>query len=111
MKNIVVLFLISCFLLIIGCPQDNPQPKPTPRPTPKPTDSVLCKDAQATLESLCQADPIKNIYCCQVCSKTKRGKTYTEFCEEKQEQGLSLNPKCVSQITACDQIDACTNSN
>lgn len=92
-----------------GCPiQSNDITPPTP--TPVVTDTDQCNAAEQHLNTLCKADPVKNNYCCQVVAPTKKGKSYTQFCQEKQNQGVFLNPKCVSSVLSCDQIDPCTNS-
>lgn len=110
-KNILISFLFL-IVLVPACPNpDNLNPPQPPKPTPVPTGSEYCKLADMHLYDMCQADSNKNKYCCEVGAKTKKGKTYTEFCIEKQNQGVFLNPKCLSTITSCNQIDACTNSN
>lgn len=108
MKKLIfpTLFAITLLTVIVGCP---PAPVP-PHPTPVVTDTFLCPDADTHMAALCQADPVKNAYCCQVDALTKKGKNYTQFCIEKQNQGIFLNPRCVSQVTSCEQIDVCTQS-
>lgn len=32
--------------------------------------------------------------------------TCTQFCQHQQANGVFINPKCVMQVTACDQIEA-----
>ena len=32
--------------------------------------------------------------------------TCTEFCEHQQGQGVFVNPRCLMQITSCDQIES-----
>lgn len=103
MKNLI---FCSFLFILIGCPQ-NPV---TPKPTPIVVDTEMCDTADKHLAQLCLADSEKNKYCCMIGSPTKKGKTYTQFCIEKQNQGVWLNPRCVSQITSCEQIDNCTNS-
>lgn len=103
-KNIAYLLL----LFLISCKDPVYQP---PRPTPIVTDTEMCKPAQLHLEELCAQESKVNAYCCRVVKPTLKGKTYTQFCEEKQSQGVFLNPRCVSNVSTCDQIDACTNSN
>jgi DNA transposition AAA+ family ATPase len=41
---------------------------------------------------------------------TKKGKSFTQFCQEKQAQGISIEPKCLSTIVSCDQMDVCTHT-
>lgn len=107
MKNLLSIAIAFSFLGI-DCNQAYVTP---PKPTPVVVDTDLCQTAEAHLKSLCDSNPTNNLYCCQVVTPTKKGKSYAEFCREKQEQGLFLNPKCVSEVISCDQVDVCTNSN
>lgn len=93
--------------LVINCGSTTVQS----HPTPVVTDTAMCVTADQHLASLCSADSSKNAYCCLVDALTKKGKNYTQFCIEKQNEGVFLNPRCISQVTSCDQIDACTQSN
>lgn len=92
--------------LLEGCP---PSPVPAHN-TPVPTDTALCPTADQHLTQLCKADPVKNKYCCDVVAPTKKGKNFTQVCIEKQNEGLFLNPRCLAQVTSCDQIDVCTKT-
>jgi len=107
MKNFLLFFITLSVIFIVGCPP----PPVAPHPTPEVKDTFLCIDADEHLNQMCHLNPTKNEYCCQVGSRTKKGKTYTQFCIEKHNQGIFLNPGCISQVTSCDQIDACTQSN
>lgn len=107
MKNFLLFCVVFFAILInVGCPR-NPV---SPHPTPVVTDTNMCVEVETHLTQMCNANPTKNAYCCQVSAPTKKGKSYTQFCIEKQNQGVFLNPKCVSQVTSCDQIDQCTQS-
>lgn len=103
-KNILSIIFISG--LAVSCMQNSEQVLPRPIAG----DSNMCPTADKHLSMLCEQDPIKNKYCCEVDSPTKKGKSFTQFCVEKQHQGVSLNPGCLSQIVSCQQIDICTNS-
>lgn len=102
----IIFSLIFATALIDGCPSQPVQP----HPTPEVADTALCPNADEHLTQLCQADPVKNKYCCQVVAPTKKGKNFTQFCIEKQNEGLFLNPRCLSTVTSCDQIDVCTKT-
>lgn len=104
MKRII--FCAVLFCLNTGCPQ----PPVGPHPTPVVTDTNMCVPAEEHLQELCKADPVKNSYCCKVAAPTKKGKTFTQFCIEKQNQGVFLNPRCLASVTSCDKINACTQS-
>lgn len=109
-KVINSLLMISSFAVFSGCPAQTNEPPTPPTPTPIVTDTDQCAPAEQHLHDLCSADPGKNNYCCRVVAPTKKGKSYTQFCQEKQNEGVFLNPKCIESVTSCDQIDACTHS-
>ena len=103
MKNFFISALIISAITLSCASQ-------TPGSAVATSDSSYCSVADTHMAQLCKADPVKNAYCCQVDAATKKGLTYTDFCTKKQAQGVSLNPKCLAEITSCDQINACTNS-
>jgi len=85
-------FLLSCCDTIIP-------------PAPITKDVNYCSKAQENLEKLgCikKGEPY-----------TKKGKTYSEFCENLQEKGIFTNPKCVASITSCEDFktDSCNRDN
>ena len=104
-----ILFLTSfVFLTIQSCkPYNYNVVFTTPGQQP---DSEYCGAAESRLQTLCNIDSKKNVYCCQVVAPTKKGKSYKQFCEEKQTQSIFLNPRCVASISICETIDDCTNS-
>ena len=107
MKAVVI--LLSLFALHDCVPTIGSDPVP-PRPTPIPTDTNMCESAQQHLDQMCKADPSGNAYCCAVVASTKKGKTFTQFCQDKQNDGVALNPKCLSEVKSCGEIDSCTGS-
>lgn len=92
-----------------NCLPSTTDPVP-PRPTPIPIDTNMCQSAEQHLQQLCDADKVNNSYCCAVAAPTKKGKTFTQFCEQKQNDGVFLNPKCLSEVKTCNDIDSCTGS-
>jgi len=105
MKKVSV--IVAVLALIISC---QPAKKTLPfdyRETPKPTGTEFCIVAERNLASLCNVDPEKNLYCCQVVSPTKKGKSFTQFCTETQNAGIQLNPVCLSGINSCEEINVC----
>lgn len=106
-KIFAISLMLGSFSLFNDCAPINGEP---PKPTPVVTDTDQCGAAEQHLHDLCVVDAVKNNYCCQIVAPTKKGKGYTQFCQEKQSQGVFLNPKCVANVTSCDQIDSCTNS-
>ena len=105
MKKFILCFIF--FNIIAGCNQGATIAHPNPSVI---DDTDKCVDADQHLAQLCAVDSEKNSYCCATESPTKKGKTFTQFCIEKQNEGVWLNPTCLSTITSCDQIDVCTKS-
>ena len=103
------IILLSMTMLHDCKPTIGSDPVP-PRPTPIPTDTNMCANAEQHLDQLCKADPSGNSYCCAVVAPTKKGKTFTQFCQDKQNDGVALNPKCLSEVKTCGEIDSCTGS-
>lgn len=103
MKSNIIMLMLA--FLFIGC--SGPV---QPHPTPIVTDTAICVDVEAHLNQMCQADPVKNDYCCQVVAPTKKGKPFTQVCIEKQNQGVFFNPRCLAAVNSCNKIDACTKS-
>jgi len=97
MKKIL---LIS--ILLMGCP---PEPMP-PHPTPVVTDTDWCEAAEVNLKSL-GCIPSDKPY-------TKKGLSFTQFCQKKHDDGVFLNPKCLSnevtKVTGCEYVDVCTGT-
>lgn len=101
--SIIIIFLL-------GCQQTNKSLPYDYRETPKPIETEFCDSAEQHLLLLCREDPQKNSYCCQVVSPTKKGKAFKQFCEETQDAGIALNPKCLSKINDCGLIDKCVGT-
>lgn len=69
-----------------------------PRPIPiAPTDTEMCPDACQNLRALgCEeGEPLLD------------GTTCEAFCEYMQDEGHWLNPKCISSIERCSEIESC----
>jgi nitrous oxide reductase accessory protein NosL len=99
MKRILSLGLLVG-LFLAACPGNNPAVPP--RPTPVVVDTDQCAAAEANLKAQ-HCIPVDQPY-------TKKGKSFTQFCQDKQAQGIFLNPACLAKVTSCDQVDACTGS-
>ena len=93
------LLLLPLFaLMALDC---NPKPTPvSPRPTPVVQDTEQCLSAEKHLEEL---KCIKHTF-------TPEGKSFSLFCQETQNAGVFLNPKCLATVNSCDQVDDCTHS-
>jgi hypothetical protein len=90
-----LIFVVSC----AGCPGTGLQPITS--------DIQYCNAAEQNLQKLCNADGVKNAYCCEVVKPTKKNKSFTQFCQETANNGISTHSKCLSTITSCNQIDTC----
>lgn len=100
-----------CLLILIGLVSCDPyNPKIVYTAPGQQPDSEYCGAAEEHMQTLCKLDEKKNSYCCEVVKPTKKGKSYKQFCEEKQTQNVFLNPKCVASVSVCEAIDDCTNS-
>jgi hypothetical protein len=98
-----LLFLVC--LALTGCPVAGGAEPPTPPPTPPP-DTNLCGQMCDHLASL-GCEESKPVY-----NSDKPGpvdvpnQTCQDFCQEIQADGVAVNPRCVSLVTACDQIES-----
>lgn len=107
MKKIITItiFCLITGLLASSCYSKETRPV-TPRPTPVVVDSVYCAEAEANLKKL-HCIPENEPY-------TKKGKSFNQFCQEKQAQGVFLNPKClareITEKTGCSYQDVCTGT-
>ena len=73
-----------------------------PHKTPEVKDTEKCEAAEQHLKEL-TCIPTDKPY-------TKRGKSFTQFCQETQNAGVFINPVCLSEVKSCDEVDCCTNS-
>ena len=107
-----VRFMLPFLLILTACSNCSPaQERPIDyRDTPVVKDSDSCGTAQKHLNDLCNADPSKNSYCCAVVEDTKKGKNFETFCHETQDNGIFIDPTCLSSIVDCSQIDMCTGT-
>lgn len=89
-------FLAPSLLLVVGllgCTSERVIPEPV---IPKVEGSEWCDDAERNLLALG----------CEEGQPTKKGKSFTEFCLDTQQNGgIDLNPKCLATIKSCDEID------
>lgn len=104
-----ILLLVS-FLGLSACYPQKGIDEISYRETPVPIDTGLCGSAEYHLTELCKADRNVNIYCCRIIEPTKNGKQFTEFCIETQNAGVALNPKCLSTVKKCEEVDVCVGT-
>lgn len=100
MKQHILMMAGSLLLWGPSCSAPGPTNPVEPRPTPIVTDSDYCDKAEANLVRLN----------CPEGNPTKKGKSFSDLCFELQQKGVFLNPKCLSTVTSCDQVDYCTHS-
>ncbi len=97
--------ILMCLALLAMAPDCGPQPGPTPPPGPPvppppvPPDTDKCATACANLTKLhcAEAEPIK--------MSDGSVTTCEQFCRETQNQGVYLNPDCVSKVTTCAEVE------
>jgi len=81
-----------------ACPPSvatNPVP---PHPTPIVVDVDMCDAAEAHLIALG----------CPEGQPTKRGTRFADICRELSAAGIFPNPRCLSTIKTCVEVDVCT---
>ena len=101
MKKYILLALSLSFIMS-ACPgQNNPVPV---------IDNGSCQLAETHLHSLCNADTINNKHCCDIVKPTLKGKSFSQFCTETGTNGIDIHADCLSKITSCNQIDACSQT-
>ena len=114
-KNIFAAFMVIT-VMFAGCLCKSP---PVANP-PKLTDQNKCEDACKHIgpEGLnCEeGKPVVMTRSCKEGNSCKVGEacvagmcevSCTKFCIDTQDNGVWLNPICVSKVSSCDQIDAC----
>jgi hypothetical protein len=71
-----------------------------PHPTPVVVDTDLCDVAEANLKALH----------CPEGEPTKRGERFGDVCRELHAAGIFVNPRCLSTIASCSDVDVCTKT-
>ena len=99
MKNSTILSIIASFLML-ACTSNLYSRPPTPQPIPVITDTEMCDAAEANLIKLG----------CPEGKPTKRGKRFGDVCRELQENGIFVNPRCLTIIVSCVNVDVCTRT-
>jgi hypothetical protein len=104
MNTLRVLAALTLTFGVTGCPP--PEPKPIPPPNP-PVDTDWCK-------AMCDHLGPDNLDCeegTDVYNSDKPGpkdvpnQTCEDWCVEMQDKGLFLNPRCVSTVPSCREIE------
>lgn len=91
------------FSLLIGCSPAIDKPIPPPNP---PVDTNYCERMCQHLETLgCEeGEPVYNSDLPG--PQDVPNQSCPAFCEELQGKGFFVNPRCVSTVPSCDQIEA-----
>lgn len=92
-----VLIIMVLITSLFSCKLEPVYPA---RPTPVVTDTNYCKVAEEHLLSLS----------CEVAKPTKKEVVFEEFCKQTQQAGVFINPKCLSEVKTCEEVDVCTHS-
>ena len=99
MKKFALCFAVLMSPEIACGPSQNPTP-PTPAPTPVVTDTQFCDAAEANLIKLG----------CSEGKPTKRGTRFAGVCRDLHDNGIFVNPRCLSTISTCSAVDVCTRT-
>jgi hypothetical protein len=67
-----------------------------PIPAPE-VDDPACITAEANLK----------IVCPEVAKPTKKGKNFAQWCVETENNGINMNPKCLTVAKSCKDADLC----
>lgn len=89
--------LLFLTLLLTACPTTVP-PIPIP-PDPIFDDENVCVTASKTIDKVCPK-----------LSFTPAGKPFDQFCREKMQQGVPMNPSCIVNASSCEEANRCLGS-
>jgi hypothetical protein len=98
--------LLFAPLVLLGCPHAVTPPVDTD------LCPAMCQHIGSVLEGGLGCAEGQPVY-----DSTKPGEagvpneSCTEFCQHQQANGVSINPRCVMQVTSCDQIEAARAKN
>jgi hypothetical protein len=94
LKNILI--SISFILMLVSCNETNSMGNIKLNPTPDVVnDSLYCAPAEENLKRLG----------CPEGQPTKKGKTFTEVCQNASNNFIWFNPKCLASINSCSEIE------
>lgn len=83
--------------MLVGCPSTLPPPHPV-------TDTDKCDAAELKLQEL----QCKDVRGRLIGGPNLSGAPFAETCRtNQQEGGIWMNPKCLSEIKSCKEIDPC----
>lgn len=91
---------------ILGCPTHTMTPAVAPIPSPEPPkDTSLCGAACRHLADL-SCEEGKPVYNSDLPGpRDVPNQSCESFCEEMQDKGLFVNPRCLLTIKTCDEIE------
>lgn len=98
----ILLVMLSSIITLNACSGCNEKEYVPPKPTPVVTDTEYCKPAEQHLKEL-KCIPSDKPY-------TKKGLSFEQFCHQTQDNGIYLNPRCLANISSCEEIDYCTGT-
>jgi hypothetical protein len=93
--------IFSLAFILTACHPIVIKPASVAHSTPVVVDTDLCGAAQANLQKLgciSTTDPY-----------TTKGKSFEEFCRETQNNQIFINPRCLSSVQSCQEMNGCTN--
>lgn len=95
------LALLALILLALGCPPKDPV---VPPPNP-PVDTDLCGEMCEHLKTLgCEEG--EDVYNNDIPGPVDEpNQSCEDWCAEMQDKGVFINPRCVSKVESCDEIE------
>ena len=96
----IKMHLIAVVLALNSCHSTRSADPVAPHPTPVPTDVEMCDAAEANLKALH----------CPEGEPTKRGTPFAMVCRELSAAGIFPNPRCLSSVKSCAEVDVCTGT-
>jgi hypothetical protein len=100
MKKRLAAVMLVALVACDACPPSPPPDPVRPTPTPVPTDTEYCDLAENHLTELN----------CVEGQPTKKGVHFGAVCRELQSRGVFINPKCLTEIKSCAEVDVCTRT-
>jgi len=93
-------YLLPVVLLLVNCQTLPTPPSPEPPPEPIPEDTSTCVAAGRNIAKICPE-----------LATTPGGKSFEQFCKDKVQQNIPMNPSCIAKAHNCQEANTCIGSN
>lgn len=116
MIKVFFAFFLAFAVAFVGCLCKAPPVANPPKLTDQDKCEAACKHIGPEGLKCPEGNAVVMTRSCKDTSSCKVGQSCvagmcevscTKFCIDTQDNGVWLNPGCVSSVTSCDQIDAC----